>query len=190
MSVPHRSTMHPTHWLISTQVATITKLLSYLIRPKSGFGTFQGVHVDLSPCFPSPVHSDLPTQHRQFFALSTSTTEPIRSILSRSCCDHLGSQSRPSAVASDLCGNQPVCRVHKSFLGDNAAVLAPSTGEEPTSPRHRACRVDGVEVDAAIQDERAVNLSSTQVVNQKNVLWDHLSCRDLCGNQNFTARSC
>ena len=36
----------------------------------------------------------------------------------------------------------------------------------------------------------AIILISTQVVNQKNVLWDHLSCRDLCGNQNFTARSC
>jgi triosephosphate isomerase len=43
----------------------------------------------------------------------------------------------------------------KSFLGDGAAALAPSSGEEPASPRHRA-RVDGVEVDAAIQDERAV----------------------------------
>ena len=42
-----------------------------------------------------------------------------------------------------LCGNRPVCRVHrrfftKSFLGDDAAVLARSSGEEPTSPRHRA----------------------------------------------------
>ena len=42
-----------------------------------------------------------------------------------------------------LCGNQPVTRVHpiilhKSFLGDDAAVLAPSSGEEPASPRHRA----------------------------------------------------
>ena len=26
----------------------------------------------------------------------------------------------------------------KSFLGDDAAVLAPSNGEEPASPRHRA----------------------------------------------------
>ena len=26
----------------------------------------------------------------------------------------------------------------KSFLGDGAAVLAPSSGEEPASPRHRA----------------------------------------------------
>ena len=33
-----------------------------------------------------------------------------------------------------LCGNQPVCRV----LGDDAAVLARSSGEEPASPRHRA----------------------------------------------------
>ena len=39
-----------------------------------------------------------------------------------------------------LCGNQPVRRVHftKSFLGDDAAVLARSSGEEPASPRHRA----------------------------------------------------
>ena len=33
-----------------------------------------------------------------------------------------------------LCGNQPVCRV----LGDDAAVLARSSGEEPASLRHRA----------------------------------------------------
>ena len=26
----------------------------------------------------------------------------------------------------------------KSFLGDDATVLAPSSGEEPASPRHRA----------------------------------------------------
>ena len=42
-----------------------------------------------------------------------------------------------------LCVNQPVRRVHrqfftKSFLGDDAAVLARSSGEEPASPRHRA----------------------------------------------------
>ena len=35
---------------------------------------------------------------------------------------------------SSLCANQPVCRVHD----DDAAVLVPSSGEEPTSPRHRA----------------------------------------------------
>ena len=43
----------------------------------------------------------------------------------------------------DLCGNQPLRRVHrqfftKSFLGDDAAILARSSGEEPASPRHRA----------------------------------------------------
>ena len=43
----------------------------------------------------------------------------------------------------------------KSFLGDGAAALAPSSGEEPASPRHRA-RVDGVEDYATIQHERAV----------------------------------
>ena len=42
-----------------------------------------------------------------------------------------------------LCGNQPVCRVHRQFFtksphGDGAAVLARSSGEEPASPRHRA----------------------------------------------------
>ena len=35
-----------------------------------------------------------------------------------------------------LCGNQPVRRV--LILGDDVAVLAPSSGEEPASPRHRA----------------------------------------------------
>ena len=47
-------------------------------------------------------------------------------------------------------------RVHrqfftKSFLGDDAAALAPSTAT-PSSRR----RIDGVEVDAKIQHERAV----------------------------------
>ena len=38
-----------------------------------------------------------------------------------------------------LCGNQPVRRVFtKSFLGDDAADLAPSRGEEPASSRSRA----------------------------------------------------
>ena len=42
----------------------------------------------------------------------------------------------------------------KSFRGDDAAVLAPLSGEESASPPRR--RVDGVEVDATIQHERAV----------------------------------
>jgi hypothetical protein len=55
---------------------------------------------------------------------------------------HLSSTMRVF-VGFDLCGNQPVRRVHrrfftKSFLGDDAAVLAPSSGEEPAPPRHRA----------------------------------------------------
>ena len=42
-----------------------------------------------------------------------------------------------------LCGNQSVRRVHpiiftKSFFGDDAAVLAPSSGDGPAAPRHRA----------------------------------------------------
>ena len=39
-----------------------------------------------------------------------------------------------------LCGNQPVRRVLfiKSFLGDEAAVPAPSSGDELAPPRHRA----------------------------------------------------
>ena len=44
----------------------------------------------------------------------------------------------------------------KSFLGDDAAVLAPSSGEEPiTAPASRR-RVDGVEDDTMIQHDRAV----------------------------------
>ena len=35
---------------------------------------------------------------------------------------------------AELCGNQPVCQV----LGDDAAVLAPWSGEEPAPPRHGA----------------------------------------------------
>ena len=44
--------------------------------------------------------------------------------------------------SDDLCGNLPVrgCtrQFTKSFLGDDVAALAPSSGEEPTPPRHRA----------------------------------------------------
>ena len=56
---------------------------------------------------------------------------------------HAGLRTR-SAVARrrQLCGNQPVCRVHPTilhedfFLGDDAADLARSSGEETASPRH------------------------------------------------------
>ena len=56
---------------------------------------------------------------------------------------HTGLRTR-SAVARrrQLCGNQPVCRVHPTilhedfFLGDDAADLARSSGEETASPRH------------------------------------------------------
>ena len=54
-------------------------------------------------------------------------------------------------VGKDLCGYQPVRRVH---LGD-AAVLAPSSGTGIATPSSRR-RIDGVEVDATIQHERAV----------------------------------
>jgi hypothetical protein len=52
-----------------------------------------------------------------------------------------------ATLGGKLCGNQPVCRV-----------LDIAT---PSSRR----RVDGVEVDAAIQDERGVNLISTQAAS-------------------------
>ena len=46
---------------------------------------------------------------------------------------------RGRGAASFLCGNQPVCRVQlKAFLGNDVAALAPSSGEDPTLPRHRA----------------------------------------------------
>ena len=44
----------------------------------------------------------------------------------------------------------------KSFLGDGAAVLARSSGEERTTTLSSRRRVDGVEDDATIQHERAV----------------------------------
>ena len=54
-------------------------------------------------------------------------------------------------VGKDLCGYQPVRRVH---LGD-AAVLAPSSGTGIATPSSRR-RIDSAEVDAKIQHERAV----------------------------------
>ena len=44
---------------------------------------------------------------------------------------------RDSDTYKELCGNQPVRRVPGS-VGDDAAALATSSGEEPASPRHRA----------------------------------------------------
>ncbi len=40
---------------------------------------------------------------------------------------------KSACVCKDLCRNQPVRRVH----GDDASVLARSSGEEPASPRHQ-----------------------------------------------------
>ena len=60
--------------------------------------------------------------------------------------------------AANLRGNQPVRRVH-------AAVLAPSSGIATPSSRRRA---DGVEDDATIQRERAVNFVFTQVTTQRS----------------------
>ena len=72
--------------------------------------------------------------------------DPVRSQCFVEQCPRLVAPLGPvqcDATAGDLCGNQPVCRVHrefftKSFLGDEAAVLARSSGEEPASPCHRA----------------------------------------------------
>ena len=72
---------------------------------------------------------------------------------------HLKRLSKSSAPVFEIAGacveiNQCVgCTRQfftKPFLGDDAAVLARSSGEEPASPRHRSSRrrVDGVEVDA------------------------------------------
>ena len=50
------------------------------------------------------------------------------------------------AQCEHLCGNQPVRWVPKSFLGDDAAVLAPSSGEEGIATPSSRRRVDEVEV--------------------------------------------
>ena len=56
--------------------------------------------------------------------------------------DGSGTVARPytPVTRDDLCGNQPVCRVHDnsslSHFSAMAAVLARSSGEESTSPRH------------------------------------------------------
>jgi len=63
----------------------------------------------------------------------------------KGCCEHCGVDPADvdilmgtftksfGGMGGSLCGNQPACRVH-----DDAAVLAPSSGDEPASPRHRA----------------------------------------------------
>ena len=64
----------------------------------------------------------------------TDDVEPVQKSgnLRREAFPRLGHRS----VRVELCGNQPVCRVQ--FLDDDAAVLAPSSGDEPESPRRRA----------------------------------------------------
>ena len=58
----------------------------------------------------------------------------------------------PACVEINQCDGCTRQFFTKSFLGDEAAVRARSSGEEPASSRHRAGgRVDGVEDDAAIQ---------------------------------------
>ena len=65
--------------------------------------------------------------------------------------DVLGQEAAPGVFCDDplffdmrrrvRCGSRPVCKstsVSGSFLGEDAAVLARSSGEEPASPRHRA----------------------------------------------------
>jgi hypothetical protein len=71
--------------------------------------------------------------------------------------DVLGQEAAPGVFGDDpllldvrrrvRCESRPVCKstsvsgaqfFAKSFLGDDAAVLARSSGEEPASPRHRA----------------------------------------------------
>jgi len=47
-------------------------------------------------------------------------------------------QRRPVWKSTSASGAPDNSSLLKSFLGDDAAVLAPSSGEEPASPRHRA----------------------------------------------------
>ena len=54
---------------------------------------------------------------------------------------------------------QSCVEINQSFLSDDAAVLAPSSGEEPTPPRHRA---GGASIGVEVDEGRAVSLISTQ----------------------------
>ena len=69
-------------------------------------------------------------------------TCPVISCPNGSCDQTNAVATSGDITCSNLCGNQPVRRVQqfftKSFLGNDAAVLARSSGEEPTPPRHRA----------------------------------------------------
>ena len=76
--------------------------------------------------------------------------------------------------------------VWKSFLGDDAAALAPSSDEEPASPRHRAgvASMACVEDDAAMQHERAekfdfhtVRDGSRNTALNENTTQSHLSSK-------------
>ena len=54
-------------------------------------------------------------------------------------CDRVGIQVRGQFHCVGSCVEINQCvGCTKSFLGDDAVVLAPSSGEEPASPRHRA----------------------------------------------------
>ena len=63
-------------------------------------------------------------------------------VLTTLMCGQLAQKKQEPGEVT-VCVEINQCVVHrqfftKSFLGDDAAVLAPSSGEEPASPRHRA----------------------------------------------------
>ena len=83
-----------------------------------------------------PKHRLLSTQV-QSYQVEWDTNPGVAEVQTVTTSTYLGANELQTirTFGKDLCGNQPVRRV---FLGDDAAALAPSSGEEPASPRHRA----------------------------------------------------
>ena len=158
--------VHPTHWLISTQVTlTLGPLLRWWTLHRA---TCPLDHVLMSFLGGLFLLSTVATiMGLTFGTLAALIVSPISMLAGSAAwrlgviCDGIARWSafcfveemwllfalrwfrRKRQHRFVLCGNQPVRRVHrqfftKSFLGDGAAVLARSSGEELASPRRRA----------------------------------------------------
>ena len=104
------------------------------------------------------------------------------------------SQSPDDALQGNLFGapaSEPEAASHDLSDDELGADAAARAANRPVTicVEINQCRVDGVEVDAAIQDERAVNLISTQVTMGRRLCESPSSARRCPGDQASPAQS-
>ena len=130
-------------------------------RALGGAGAFEVLHKEQYTAGFKPTNEKMSFNSEKFPAWASTAAAPSPSAgASRSVarrqehaaqerrCENRGHWAGPdrdqgTIYCDGLCGNQPGALdarqfFTKSFLGDDAAILARSSGEEPASPRHRA----------------------------------------------------